>query len=291
MSDESTEQTQSTGASDWRAELPSAFQDAPFIKAAESPEDAVAQLSNAASHMGNSVRLPSENASEQERQAFIEKMLEKSPELMLKPSDENLDQFYASLGRPEKADEYKFEPGEGKEIPSDLAKFREAAHKAGLSQQQFESVLGEVLGDVYQQQEVVEAEQAAEMKELQKEWGNAFDERMETVSNFLKLSDAPDGIRDLYENGAMSPAEIRWIHDVATKTASKQELASQGTEGTERTMTPAEAQAQIQEIMANNAHPYWNAQDPRHTSARQKMMELQIAAHPGSSTTIDALRA
>lgn len=275
---------------DWRAELPQAFQEAPFIKAAESLDDAVAQLTNAASHMGNSIRVPSEEASPEERKAFYDKVLQKAPDLMPKPTEENLEAFYNSLGRPADYKEYKYEPPEGKEIPEDFEAFAEAAHKAGLSQEQFKSVLDGVLGNVWQQNEALEFEQQEAMKQLSQEWGLSFDQRMGVVQNFLKLTEAPEGIQNLLENGAMSPAEIKWIHEIATKTASTTELASQQSQG-DAPLSPQEAKERINEIIANNDHPYWNAADPRHKQAVAKMLEYQKAAAPNATTSLDALRA
>jgi hypothetical protein len=299
LREEGSDGTESTGAgaaaaaasaTDWRSELPEAFREAPFIKAADSLDDAVSQLSNAASHMGNSIRVPSEEASEEDRKAFYDKVLQKAPDLMPKPTDENLDAFYNSMGRPEAHDKYSYTPPEGKEVPEDFGAFAEAAHKAGLSQDQFNAVLDGVLGNVWQQQDTMEHEQQQAMKALNSEWGLSFDQRMEAVKNFLDLSDAPDGIKELFQSEAMSPTEIKWLHEIATKNASAAELATQQTQGNVP-LSPAEAQARIAEISANNDHPYWNAADPRHKQAVEKMLEYQKAAAPESTTSIDALRA
>lgn len=283
MSEEAaTDTATDTATGDWRSTLPEGFGEASFIKGADSPEAALTAINNAASHMGNSIRIPGEDASEDARNDFYGKILEKAPNLMPKPSEDNMDAFYASIGRPGKPDEYNFEAPEGREIPDDFAAFAEAAHKNGLTQDQFRGVLGEILGSAWEGSDAVEAAQAEEMKGLKTEWGQAFDQNIDQVKNFLRLTEAPEGIMDLVENGAMSPTEIQWIHSIATKTASSTELAKQTTTTVPNMLTPGEAQEKISEMLNNSEHPYWNNSDIGHKRAINRMVELQRMANPGS---------
>lgn len=290
MSEDTTDSSESTGTESWVDSLPEGFADAPFIKGAKDPSDAIAQLQNAAGHMGNSLRLPGEDASTEARQEFYDKLAAKVPDVMVKPNKDNMDAFYNSMGRPEKPDEYNFEAPEGKEVPSDFGAFAQAAHKAGLNQDQFRTLIGDVLGETWTQQEIAEATQRDEMKALGEEWGQAYEQNMAQVRNFLKLTDAPEGIVDLIVNDAMSPTEIKWIHDIANQTKAPVELANIQQEQ-QALMTPSEAQNRIQEMLNNQEHPYWNATDPRHKDAVNKMVELQGFAHPNASRTVDDLRA
>lgn len=269
---ETGETDHGTPPQDWRETLPEPLRDAPFIKAADDPDKALQEIQNAASYMGNALRIPGEDASEEDRAAFYSKLQEKVPGLMPKPTDENIQELYDYL-RPKSPDEYKFEAPEGREIPSDFEAFSKVAHKHGLSKQQFEGLLKDILEPQWEQQDSLAADQAQAMKELGKDWGAAYDQNMSMVKNFLRLTDAPEGIVELLSEGAMSPEEIKWIHSVAKATKSDTELANQEVQNP-AAVTPDEAQARISEILNNPDHAYWNAADPGHQRAVRKVLEL-----------------
>jgi hypothetical protein len=257
----------------WLDSVPEQFRDAPFFKAAESPDAALQAIQNAASYMGNSIRVPGDDASEEDIKSFHDKLKEKVPGLIPKPSDDNLEELYDFL-RPSSHENYRFEVPEGKEIPSDFEEFSKVAHKHGLSQKQFEGVLQDVLGSQWESQSQMEADHADAMKELGKEWGASYDQNLSTVKNFLRLTDAPEGIVDLISNNAMSPEEIKWLHSVAKSTKSAAEIMGQGDNGNPAMISPDEAQSRISEILNNPNHAYWNQSDPNHDRAVRKMVEL-----------------
>lgn len=274
--------TTSETTGDWRESLPEGLREAPFIKAAESVDKAVEQISNAASHMGHSVRVPGPDAGDDARKEFYEKILEKAPDLMPKPSDDNMDDFYKSLGRPDNPDEYKVEIPEDREVPSDFSQFSTIAHKHGLSQKQFQGIMSEILDSSFETQDNLEHEQAEALKGLSKEWGAAYEDRMKQVKNFLRLTDAPEGLVELVSNDALSPDELKWIHSVATSTQSDVELAKMQ-DPQNVALSPYEAQNQIQEMLNNPDGPYWDASSPNHKRAIERMLELQKMAHPGAA--------
>ena len=265
---------------DWKTGLPEGLSDAPFFKKATSLDDAVSALGAAAAHMGNSIRIPGEDASDEARSEFYSKILEKAPDLMPKPSEDNMDAFYRAAGRPNEASDYQYEAPEGREVPSDFAAFSEVAHKYGLSQDQFSGILGEVLGAQWNDLDSMQETHLTEMKDLKSEWGMAYDDNMSAVKNFLRLTDAPDGIVDLLTSDAMSADEIRYFYNVAQATKSSTELSKQGPTTTPELMTPGEAQMKISEMLNNSEHPYWNSADPGHRRAIDRMLELQKMANP-----------
>lgn len=277
MPDEPNNQQQqpNDNVPEWKQSLPEQLREAPFFAKAENLESVVTEITHAAAHMGNSIRIPGEDASDDDRVAARQKVLERFPDLILRPNDDNANDFYNSLGRPESHDKYEFTPPEGQELPEDLSKFAEAAHEAGLTQKQYNSVLSAVLGDVYKNQEIAQNQQNDEMKALQGEWGAAFEGKVNTVKNFLRLSKAPEGILDLVENDAMSPTEIKWLLGLAEGTQNPTELAGQnGNLGGSDFMTPQEAQEAINDIMGNPQHAYFNPMDPLNKAAMEKMVKL-----------------
>ena len=272
----------------WIESLPETLREAPFISKAESPEKALEELQNAAGWMGNSIRLPGEDATDDARKEFYGKLAEKAPGVMVRPDPENMTDFYRSMGMPEDVNGYKWETPEGKSDPDDLGIIAEVAHKAGLSQDQFKTMVDNIMESKWTQEDQYEAEHKEAMAGLATEWGQAYDGNMAGVRNFLKLTDAPEGIVDLITQGAMSPEEIKWLHKVATQTKSSVELADQQQQR-QAALTPAEAQMRIAELLDNPA--YWDAANPLHKSLQQKMLEYQQAAAPNARMDIDQLRA
>jgi len=279
MSEETTGSTTPEGG-DWRSSLPEGFGEASFIKGADSAEAALTAINNAAAHMGNSIRIPGEDASDDARNEFYGKILEKAPNLMPKPSEDSMDAFYASIGRPQDATGYAYEAPEGRDVPTDFEAFSQVAHKHGLSQEQFKGVLGDLLEGQWSQMDGMTETHNGEMQDLRGKWGMAYDDNMSAVKNFLRLTDAPEGVVELMTEGAMSAKEIEWIHSVANSTKSSTELSQQTTTTVPNMMTPDEATMKISEMLNNVEHPYWNNSDPGHQRAVARMLELQKMAHP-----------
>lgn len=261
----------------WTDTLPDGFADAPFIKAAGTPEEALTAINNAASHMGNSLRFPGEDASDEARAEFYSKVQEKAPDLIQRPQGEDLSTFWNSMGRPENSDGYSVPLEEGQEVPEDFGGFSEVAHELGLTQDQFGGIMKSVLAQQKQDLESMEFTQHEEMEALNTEWGVAYKQNLGQVKSFLDLMDAPDGLKELLSEGAMSTAEIKWLHNLSGSMKSPTELANQDKGANQGMVTPAEAEEKIKEMQNNKDHPYWNAADSRHKEAIKKMHTLQLA--------------
>jgi len=281
MSEENTPPVEES----WIDSIPEPMREAPFIKGADSLESAISGIQNAAQYMGNSIRIPGEDAGDEDRQAFISKVMEKAPQLMLKPDfndPKQADDFYKMLGRPETAEDYKYDPGEGGEIPPNIRKFAEIAFSQGLTQEQFQNMVDQITGSESQIIEQTSEEQRQALQNLHAEWGMKFDENVRIINNFMKMTQAPESLIEMLEEGEMDTTEMKWLHSIATQTKSAVELAQQPNI-TSSVVTPQEAQAKISEILNNPQHPYWNAADPGHKAAIQKMVEYHRMANPGAS--------
>lgn len=279
-------------AENWKDALPEGMRDAPFIKGADTMESAVEQITNAASHMGNSIRIPSENASNEDMQNFYIKLSEKAPGVMVKPDLENdqaMKSFYKSIGQPDKPEDYKFQFAEDA-IPPDLNGFNKIAFDQGLSQKQYEGMMTAVMAGVVETQSLSTAEMKDAMTSLATEWGMTFENRMMMVKNFLKMSDAPEGLDALLSSGEMAPDEIKWMYAMATKMKSPTELAEFKQEQPGEVISTVEAKNRISEMLNNRDHPYWKPADPRNKDAIRTMLKLQQMANPEASTSIDDLR-
>ena len=267
-----------TPSNDWRTSLPEQWRNAPLIGKAESADDALAQIQNAAQYMGNSIRIPGEDAGKEDWAAFKDRLREKVPDLMVKPDVSDPDSIrdtFKALGVPEKPDDYRYDIPEGREALPGAENLRKLAHEAGITQTQFEKLVGGMQAMEYEQNDHLDVLQREDMATLQKEWGFATDQKMEAVANWLKLTDAPESIQELAASKGLSAADYVWLHGIATSTRAASELTNLPKDETQTVLSPDEAEIKIQEMLNNHEHPYWNAAHRGHKAAIERMVELQ----------------
>ena len=263
---------------DWRESLSEELRGAPALRDVDSVEALATQLINAQGLIGNSIRIPSEHASDEERANFRKTLLDKVPGMAELQSDDP-EAFRAAMqqmGAPEDAKGYKLPEfdGEGME-PVDG--FNEWAAEASLTQSQFETLARRFTET---QQGVVEERMAAhnaDMEALHREWGYAFEERVAAATGAAKLLGAPADFVEALEGNKVPAPWVRFFAGMSEK-FSEADIGQERNEG-ERRMTPAEAQAQLDEIMGNKDHIYWSRDaGPAKDRAVAQVMKLRTMA-------------
>tara|TARA_Y100000034_G_scaffold123003_1_gene169207 strand:- start:13954 stop:14970 length:1017 start_codon:yes stop_codon:yes gene_type:complete len=247
-------------------------------------------------YLGNAIRIPSEEASAEDRQAFYDKLTKAAPNLMPTPDSSDADAMNAlwtRLGRPDESTGY-----EGVEVPEGLqfsderlATMQGIAHKHGLTKDQFKGMVNDVLAADATQQAAMAQETADSRKTLEAEWGATFSDRESQAIAMMERTGAPEILVNMAKEKAIGGETLAWFHKLAESVTGGEGGPQIGQDqGGSGKMTPAEAQAQISEIMNNRQHPYWDMHHPEHQQAIQKMLKLSAYADPSASTTIDALR-
>ena len=140
----------------WSEALPPDVREWDEVKNSDAPEKFWEQMVNMRSRMGQSIRIPSSDAGDQDRAEFYKKLQEKVPGLMPTPDfekEDSLVDLYTRMGRPAEAKEYKNPEflkskgekveGYGKEF---VESFKDVAFKLGLSQKKFEEALSSIMG-------------------------------------------------------------------------------------------------------------------------------------------------
>lgn len=233
--------------------------------------------------VGNALHVPSEDANEDQVRAFHQKVLEKAPGLMLKPNldeDDARNDFFKSLGVPD-------DPSKYEEVAIENHKFdevrdgtlRKLAHEAGLTPTQFKQVMGGILEFDRSQRISAEETNMEAMKELKLEWGMAYDDKKKVA----------DKVRDTFlpfiPEGQMDAQTIKALNAIGDQLLDSGDGIgdlNRGDEG-DKSLTPADAKARIDEIMNNPEHAYWNRHAPGHKDAIEHMVDLQAAANPGAT--------
>lgn len=283
---------------EWRSLLPEDQRDNPIIRDLATPEDVVKSLAEAQGMIGNSIRVPSEEASADDISAFHESLMQKAPGLMLKPDladDEAMGAIYNQLGRPAEGKDYSVPEidDQGIELDGQMTEvFRDVAHKAGLNQKQFESVVKDITEANIKA--AIEARKAhdADTLALSKEWGAVYEDRLATIKNFAQQLRAPQALLAALDNNQVDSDTLKWFHSLSEAIGAEGGALNQDPPNNRSgRMTPSEANARISEINRNKAHAYWNAEDPDHHAALELMIELRKLADPNASDNINDLRA
>jgi len=275
-----------TGES-WLSALPEDLRNNPTLQDTKSVEALAKRFVDTKSALGASIRIPGEDASDEVRQEFYEKLNSSVPGLMATPDLENPEaasQFYASMGRPEEADSYRMPEitaPEGVEVNTDTAEsFKSVAHAAGLNQTQFESIVGEMTGQSLKAQEAAIAEHEAGLDRLGLEWGQAFDSKISDAKRIQQ-----EFFPHLPSDMNLDVPSLRAFAAIAKQMGGEATgLTAEG--GRERggALTPTEAAAQLDEIMGNREHAYWKSGHPQQGAAMAKVQKLMQAADPGLNT-------
>ena len=286
---------------DWRGALPADLAAAPFFRSANSLEQALSDLGNAADAQGNSLRVPGPDASPEQLTTFYAKVAEKAPGLMRAPAADD-DAAYlsalTSLGRPDDASKYEIPEIDGSPTMSDerRGEWKTLAHDAGLTNKQFDRLLGSLLKSDAQADAATQQTLEAGIGALKGEWGNAYDQRMGRIMAMAEKTGATPDMMEALTGNNINADTLKWFFSIADRISGPAE--QQGTVGTqgknnsqENVLTPADALAQVAEIEQQLYGPGRHALTPeRSLYLSERRVKLMMAANPDSSTDSSGLR-
>lgn len=255
----------------WRDELPEELQGNETLERFKSPADLAKSYLEARSTLGNSIRIPSKEAGEDAMDAFVNDLVTKAPNVMLKPNLEDAEQsagFYRTMGVPDEATGYT--APEGVEMPDELAKsLQEAAHGLKLTDRQYQQFAKQIAEETATQQKAIDDAFKEGHSSLKEEWGAAYEKNRKAAERIFKDHAVGGEFDKLNAEGVRSFYNIsQAMLSDSPQVDSQPEIASQA-------ITPNEAAQRIQEIMNNKEHPYWNPGHPDNAMAQQEMLKLQ----------------
>ena len=193
------------------------------------------------------------------------------------PTDEDLDRIYDRLGRPESPSEYGIEV-DGNVVTEELAtNYADIAHKLRLTPDQAKGVLDYYKSSVEQSGaqslELAEAAKEQTVESLRGEWGRAFDQKVESAAKVAQEFADPEMFNITLADGSKLGDNAEFIKAFAKIADFRQSVTSEDTVAEmsqSNVMTPATAQAEIDAIMGDRSHAYWDRKNP---IARQKAVE------------------
>jgi len=237
------------------------------------------QFIDAQAAMGTSIRIPGPDAGAEALTAFHLKLTEKVPGLIPTPNPENAEQMGAlfdRMGRPKEAIGY--EHPEGMDA-TQMADFATLAHKLGLTKAQYKGMLTSLMEHTKTRVEATDEEFNTASRALKQEWGIVYEDNLQLVQAVMKGTGAPKEFMELAANGKLPAESLKWLHNIG-KQLGTEGINFQKDESTTR-LSPKEAKARSDEIMADRKGPYWDGTHPQHKEYVQRVVDLNRAAAAG----------
>ena len=203
------------------------------------------------------------------------------------PTDEDLDRIYDRLGRPEAPSDYGFDV-DGNVVTEELAtNYADVAHKLRLTPDQAKGILDYYRSSIEQSGEqsleLAEAAKEQTVESLRSEWGRAFDQKVEAAAKVAQEFADPEMFNITLADGSKLGDNAEFIKAFAKIADFRQSVTSEDTVAEmsqSNVMTPATAQAEIDAIMNDKSHAYWDRKNPiARNKAVERMQHLMEQLH------------
>ena len=202
------------------------------------------------------------------------------------PTAEDLDNIYNRLGRPETAEGYSFET-DGNIITEETAKgYADIAHKLRLTPDQASGVL-EYYKDIAQNSVAQTQQQEAESRErveqeLKAEWGNNYESKLIAAKNVVDEFASAEILDMQLADGTRIGNHPEFIKAFAKMADFRHSVTSEDTISDaprSTVLTTQSAQAEIDAIMNDRSHAYWDRKNPNRQRAVERVQELMSIVH------------
>ena len=200
-------------------------------------------------------------------------------------TEDQWNEVYSKLGRPETADKYAFDV-ESETLPFDegaVKSFAEQSHKLGLNNTQAQGILDFYKNNMESnmQRATVDTEtaQAQAETELRAEWGKEFDSNVSKASALAKANMNPEILDLQMQDGTRigdHPEIIKGFAKIASM-LSEDKLVSTESESVN---SMQDLQSEISAITNDTTGPYWNNKHPDHAKMVQQVYTLREMAQP-----------
>tara|TARA_R110000822_G_scaffold6141_1_gene25676 strand:+ start:785 stop:1672 length:888 start_codon:yes stop_codon:yes gene_type:complete len=195
-------------------------------------------------------------------------------------TEDQWNEVYNKLGRPESADKYKLDvksdivPMEETSIKS----FAENAHKLGLNNKQAQGILEFYKNNMEQSAQQMnidmETNQASAEAQLRKEWGRSFDENIKRAGALAKSNMNPEVLDMQLKDGTRlgdHPEVIRGFAKIASMVTEDKFIGT----GAENMASARDLGTEISSIVNDRSGPYWNRNHPDHDKSVQQVLTLR----------------
>jgi len=195
-------------------------------------------------------------------------------------TEEQWNEIYSKLGRPESPDKYQLDiKSEVTSINEDAIKsFADIAHKTGLNNKQAQAILeyykNNVEAETQQSKINTETFQAQSEQLLRKEWGSNFDANIKKAGALAKANMNPELLDMSLQDGTRlgdHPEIIKGFANIANLLSEDKLISTES----ENVNTAQDYQAEISSIVNDRNGPYWNRSHPDHDRVVQQVLTLR----------------
>jgi hypothetical protein len=195
-------------------------------------------------------------------------------------TDDQWNEVYDKLGRPESADKYTLN-AKSEVVPIDeqaIKQFAENAHQLGLNNKQAQGILefykNNMEGMAHQAKVDTETAQAQSTQQLRQEWGREFDTNIKKAGALAKANMNPE-ILDMQLKDGMRlgdhPEIIKGFAKIAGMMSEDKIVSTES----ENVSSNTDVETEISDIMNNKDGPYWNRSHPDHDKVVQQVYTLR----------------
>lgn len=248
--------SQGAGATDWKSSLPKELQEDPALSVISDVAGLAKSYVNAQKLIGaNKVAIPGKHA-----------------------TPEDWRDVYHKLGLPQKMEEYKVDVPKETSVGADFLKsFTEEAFKLGIMPNQAQQLVQFFETQNKSALEAMQGSQAnaarEEVRKLREEWGAAFDEKLSLAQEAVSHLADKETIDYLNKSGLTNDTKLVRLFSKVADLLKEDGLIGKEGAGT-GVLTPAAAQKEIDAIMRDFNHPYYNVDHPNHKAAVEDVTRL-----------------
>ena len=232
-------------------------------------------------YIGGSIRVPGEDAGDEDWTSFNNKLLEKVPGMLNLPKDEAEANamLFQKLGRPESADKYSV----ATDASAEQIEFMKWAWDNGMSDAQVKNWFKANEERQSSSSDQLNSELSQQEEALKAEWGQGYQRKLADAKNAIKAY-ADDQVNDFLENTGLGdhPMIQRLLASAGANLGEEQTAGI--SDGNNRfAYTPTEAQARIREIQRNPDHEFNNPRSQGYRDAVAHVQNLYQMAFPDPS--------
>lgn len=184
----------------------------------------------------------------------LEKFTGVPADKILKMPDENnadeVNAFYKKLGRPDKAEDYKFEIAEGQDDAIAKAIAPEL-FKAGLSQKQAAAIYKTLETAKIEQGKAAEAAAIKAEEDLKSEWGTNYDNNLKAAQQAAKIAGVTAEQIEALQKATDYKTVMNMFKNLASKFGEDVLRGAGDNKPSNFTMTPQEAREKIEQLKSN----------------------------------------
>jgi hypothetical protein len=193
-------------------------------------------------------------------------------------TDEEKSELYSKLGRPDESAKYEVTiPDTHKEHFQEAAvnEFKNVAHKIGLNNEQVNALVDYQVAQINYQAENQQSALAVQKDEaenaLKQEWGFEYDKNVRAAQRALQVYGDDDIIELMNTEAGNHPAVIKLFARLGQEVT---EEMSKNTQNNRLAVSPLDAKQEIEKVMSDPKHPYFDAGHTEHSAAVEQMRQL-----------------